>query len=97
MSSTTGPTPGQIDQLKLRQIIADIDLKREQLMQAIAERDARREQGQADIGLKREQLRLEPRRFRVSVWSIMLQGIGVSIALGGVCVALGVAIGHGWR
>ncbi len=97
MSGTAGPTPEKIDQLKLRQIIADVDLKREQLMQAIAERDARRDQAQADIGLGREQLRLKPRRFRLSVWGIMLQGIGVAVALSGVCVALGVAIGHGWR
>jgi len=85
--STTSPSlpdPAEAETLRLRQIITDIDLKREQLQQIIADRDFRREQFQqtiADARAKQQQVQIEPIK-------LLLQAAGVAIGL----VAAGAAL-----
>ncbi len=55
------------------------------------------EKALADIKSQERAYALEERKLRRLNWQIAVGALGAVAAWGGVCIAAGVAIGHGWK
>ncbi len=71
MSSTVGPTPDQIDALKLQQIITDIDHRRIDVDRIVAEMER-----------KRQEKRYEPLKLMLQAMAAAATLVGAGVALG---------------